>query len=242
MSELDPPALDVSDGETVSFTWAGLWAGARRVLPIVGGGWPFGLVLGILARQSHLSPLEVLLMSSTVYAGSAQLIVLNLWNTPFAFGAIILTTLLVNLRNLLLGITVSRWFLQLPRLKAYGTLFFLADENWALMMNEFAQGRRDAAFLLGSGLVMFVEWVSSTVLGSFLGEGIPNPASWGLDFVFVAVFLALLANLWKGKGDILPWIVAAVVAVASARLLPGAWYILLGALAGSLVGAVRHAD
>jgi predicted branched-subunit amino acid permease len=110
------------------------------------------------------------------------------------------------------------------------------------MMNEFAQGRRDAAFLLGSGLVMFVEWVSSTVLGCFLGEGIPNPASWGLDFVFVAVFLALLANLWKGKGDILPWIVAAAVAVASARLLPGAWYILLGALAGSIVGAVRHAD
>jgi len=40
----------------------------------------------------------------------------------------------------------------------------------------------------------------------------------------------------------LPWIVAAIVAAAAAHWLPGKWYILLGALAGSLIGVVRHAD
>ncbi|GHO57587.1 hypothetical protein KSB_60620 [Ktedonobacter robiniae] len=57
-----------------------------------------------------------------------------------------------------------------------------------------------------------------------------------------AVFVALLAGFWKGKGDLLPWGIAAVVAVASAHLLPGKWYILLGALAGSIVGGLRNAD
>jgi predicted branched-subunit amino acid permease len=68
---------------------------------------------------------------------------------------------------------------------------------------------------------------------------VEDPARWGLDFAFTAVFLALLAGMWKGRGDLVPWGVAAVVAVAASGLLPGYWYVLLGGLAGSLMGAVR---
>jgi len=73
-----------------------------------------------------------------------------------------------------------------------------------------------------------------------LGGAIGDPTRLGLDFAFTAVFIALLAGLWRGKGDLLPWIVAAAVAIAGAHLLPGKWYILLGAVAGSLVGAWRY--
>jgi predicted branched-subunit amino acid permease len=37
----------------------------------------------------------------------------------------------------------------------------------------------------------------------------------------------------------MPWVVAALAATLAARLLPGSWYIVIGALAGSLAGAVR---
>ncbi|GHO86949.1 AzlC family ABC transporter permease [Dictyobacter formicarum] len=224
------------------FGWVGVLAGGRQALPLALGGCADGLVFGVLARQSHLSMLEVLLMSSFVNAGSAQLLVLHLWGLPPAFWPIVLTTGLVNLRMLLLGVSLSRWWRSLPPLKAYGTLFFLSDESWALTMGEFARGGRDAAFLLGSGLLMFVAWIGSTLLGCWLGAGIADPAAWGLDFAFTAVFLSLLVGLWKGKADILPWLVGAVVAVVSARLIAGNWYILLGALCGSIVGAIRHAD
>jgi predicted branched-subunit amino acid permease len=68
-----------------------------------------------------------------------------------------------------------------------------------------------------------------------------NPARWGLDFAFTAVFLALLVGVWKGKSDLLPWGVAAIVAVAAAHWLPGKWYILLGGLVGSALGGLWHA-
>ena len=58
-----------------------------------------------------------------------------------------------------------------------------------------------------------------------------------LDFAFIAVFLALLVSLWRGIGDLLPWLVAGGVAVAASLLVPGKWYIILGGLAGSLAGA-----
>jgi 4-azaleucine resistance transporter AzlC len=228
--------------EHVTFDLDGVLTGARRILPIALGDAAYGLVFGVLAQQAKLSILEVFLMSGLVFAGSAQLIVLSLWSMPLPIGTILLTTLIVNLRNLLMGAAISPWFLRLSPFKAYTTIFFLADENWALTMGEFAKGKRNAAFLLGSGLVLLIVWVSSTVAGRMLGSVVHDPARWGLDFIFTAVFLSLLVGLWKGKSDILPWIVAATVAVAAAHYLPGKWYILLGGLAGSITGVVRHAE
>jgi 4-azaleucine resistance transporter AzlC len=242
MTDDPPEAATQPSEEPVAFDLKGGVAGARRVLPIALSVCAYGLVFGVLAQQARLSLLEVLLMSGLVYAGSAQLIVLSLWAMPLPIAAILLTTLIVNLRNLLLGAAISPWFSHLSPLKAYTSIFFLADENWALMMGEFAKGKRNAAFLLGSGLVLYVAWVGSTVVGRTLGDVVHDPARFGLDFAFTAVFLSLLVGLWKGKSDLLPWVVAAIVAVAAAHVLPGKWYILLGGLAGSVAGVVRHAD
>lgn len=228
--------------EPVAFDLKGGIAGARRALPIALSVCAYGLVFGVLAQQARLSLLEVLLMRGLVCAGSAQLIVLSLWAIPLPIAAILLTTLIVNLRNLLLGAAISPWFSRISPLKAYTSIFFLGDENWALTMGEFAKGKRNAAFLLGSGLVLYVAWVGSTVVGRMLGDVVHDPARFGLDFAFTAVFLSLLVGLWKGKADLLPWVVAAIVAVAAAHVLPGKWYILLGGLAGSVAGVVRHAD
>ena len=230
------------DEKDVTFDMKGVIKGARLILPIALGVATYGLVFGVLAQQAKLTVLEVLLMSALVYAGSAQLVVLSLWISPLPIGIIVLTTLIVNARNLLMGVAISPWFRSLSPLKTYTTLFFLTDENWALTMSKFEQGESNVGLLLGSGVVLLTTWVSSTVAGRILGDIVHDPAQWGLDFAFAAVFLALLVPLWKGKSNLLPWLVAAIVAVAAAHWLPGKWYILLGGLAGSLVGGLRHAD
>ena len=224
----------------VSFTLRGALDGARRCLPIEISGFAIGLVFGVLAGQAGLSVAESFLMSALVFSGAAQLIVLGLWGTPLPIAGIVLTTLVVGLRHLLMGAALSPFFSKLGRLKAYGSVFFMADENWALTMSEFSKGRRDAAFLIGGGLAMFLSWTTSTLIGRTVGGALRDPARWGLDFAFTAVFLALLVGMWRGRSDLLPWATAALVAVAAHQLLPGQWYILLGGLAGSFAGAVRR--
>ena len=228
-------------GNATTFTLRGALEGAKRCIPIEISGFAVGLVFGVLARQAGLSVAESVLMSVLVFSGAAQFVVLGLWAAPLPVATIALTTLVVGLRHLLMGAALSPWYSKLGRLKAYGSVFFMADENWALTMSEFSKGRRDAAFLLGGGLAMFVSWTSSTLIGRTIGGALRDPARWGLDFAFTAVFLALLVGMWRGRSDLLPWAVAAVVAVAAHQWLPGQWYILLGGLAGSLAGAVRHA-
>lgn len=80
----------------------------------------------------------------------------------------------------------------------------------------------------------------STLVGRVLGAFIDDPARYGLDFAFTATFLALLLGMWKGRGDLVPWIVAALVAIATSRLIEGNWYIIVGGLAGSFAGATAE--
>jgi 4-azaleucine resistance transporter AzlC len=227
----------VSSKQAILFSRAGFVAGARGMLPLNAGVFAVGLVFGVLARQAGLHLIEAVLMSALAFGGAAQFIALGLWTAPLPIETIIVTTLIVNLRHLLMGAAMRPWFATLAPWKTYTSMFVMTDESWALSMRELFAGSRDAAFLLGAGSTLWIAWQIATVAGYFAGGAIQDPAAWGLDFAFVAAFTALLVGMWRGRSDVLPWGVAAVVAVAGSHLLPGKWYILLGALAGSLVGA-----
>jgi predicted branched-subunit amino acid permease len=80
--------------------------------------------------------------------------------------------------------------------------------------------------------------VLSPLIGRLIGAGIEDPTRYGLDFAFTATFLALLFGMWKEKTDLIPWAVAALVAIGVAKLVPGNWFIIAGGLAGSFAGGV----
>ena len=228
--------------DQITFTTKGVWHGFRQALPLALSVFAYGSVFGLLARQTGMNLLEIISMSGLVYAGSAQFIVLDLWQSPLPVLTIILTTLIVNLRHLLMGAALQPWFSHLPALQKYGSAFFMGDENWALSMREMQNGQKDAAFFVGGGLALYSAWLSASAVGYLVGAIIEDPIRWGLDFAFLAVFLALIAGMWRGKSDFLPWVIAAAVAIMAAYWLPSKWYILLGGLAGSLAGAILNAD
>ncbi len=229
--------------QEIEFSRAGLWIGFRQSLPVALSVFAYGLVFGVLARQANLSFLEAVLMSLLVYAGASQFTALGLWVHPLPALTIILTTFIINLRHILMGAAIYPYFRNLKALPRNLSLYFLSDESWALTMGQFQAGKRNGAFLMGSGLALGIGWVGAAAVGYLLGSAIDDPKRWGLDFAFLAVFIALLVAQWQGRKSALPWTVAALVAVAASFWLPGSkWYILLGGLAGSLVGAWLNDD
>lgn len=224
----------------VVFTPVGLRRGAMAALPLTLGMIPFGVVCGITQQAAGFSLAETVLMAGLVYAGAAQLVALAAWTHPASVVAATFAALVVNLRLALMGPVLAPWLDRLHGWRVWFSLFTMVDPSWALSVREISAGRRDAAFLLGAGLVMWVGWMATSVAGHLLGAAIQPPPGHPIFFAALAVFVALLVNLWRGKADVLPWLVAGVVALATARLLPGtAWYMLTGALAGSLAGALR---
>ena len=217
--------------------------GALRTLPVAFSVFAYGMVYGLLTRQAGLTLGEAALSSGLIFAGSSQFVVLDMWSHPLPVTALIFTTLIVNLRHVLMGASLTPWMRGLPSRTTLPLLFLLSDESWAMTYGAVSRNKSDLGFLLGSGLLIWAAWMAATVTGRLAGAVIPNPEAFGLDFAFTAVFLSLLAGLWKGKGDIPPWAVAAVTALVAEHFLPGKWYIVIGGLAGSLTGLWgNHAD
>jgi 4-azaleucine resistance transporter AzlC len=215
--------------------------GARACLPVAISVAAYGLVWGVLAGQAGLSLLEVMLMSGFVFAGSSQFVALDLWSSnPAALpiGALVIAVAIVNLRYVLLTATLRPLFTHAARPGPLALMFLVTDENWALTIGEMNRKRATPLFLLGSGIAMWSVWMASTVTGRLAGSAIADPTAYGLDFAFTATFLALLLGMWRGRSDLVPWLVAAASAILAARLIEGSWSILIGGLAGSLAGAL----
>lgn len=214
-------------------------AGARACLPVAVSVAAYGLVWGVLARTAGLSALEVVMMSTLVFAGAAQFVALDLWtSTPATLpvGALILAAFIVNLRYLLLTATLRPLYPRDNLWRGAASMYLVTDENWAMTVSAMARGQGSVAFLMGGGVLAWISWLCTNLVGYGLGSAIDDPARWGLDFAFTATFLALLLGMWRGRSDLLPWLVAAFVAIATAYFVDGNWHILSGGLAGSFVG------
>ena len=219
------------------FTRHGLRAGATGVLPLLAGVAVYGGAFGVMAQARGLTLLEAALFSAWVYAGSAQMASLQVWDSPAPILAVFFTTLAMNARYLLLGAALRPWFRGLPAHKSYASLFLMGDGNWALAMRERDRGRNDAAFLLGSGLAMWFAWVGATVAGHAFGQLLGNPAQFGIDFILAAFFATMAVEFLRRRSSLMPFVAGVGVAIVVERFAPGPWYILAGAAAGSAAGA-----
>lgn len=79
-------------------------------MPLALSVFAYRAVFGVLARQMGITLAEATYMSGFLYAGAAQLIVLDLWVSPLPVATIVLTTLIINLRHLLMGAALRPWF------------------------------------------------------------------------------------------------------------------------------------
>lgn len=223
---------------------AGMRRGARAAFAITLGLAPFGLVVGLVADARGLSLLETLLMSALVFAGTSQIVALELWSDPAPILAAGLAALVVNLRMAPMGAALAPVLDRLRGWRLWGTLAVLVDNSFALTIAEMRAGRRDPGFLLGASLAMLATWLTTCAVGHGLGALVRLPAGHPLFFASTATLLSLLVPIWRGsRSDLLPWAVAGLAALALHGMagLGPPWPVLAGALAGAAAGAALDA-
>jgi 4-azaleucine resistance transporter AzlC len=201
---------------------------------------PFGLAYAVLARGAGLSLVETQALSLLVFAGSSQVSAVGLFARGAGGAGIVFTTLLLNVRHLLYGLSLGR-DVPLTRRQRLAAAFFLTDEAYGVSV---ARGARTFPFVLGAELSLYLTWNLATLAGALLGGVIPDPEKLGVDFVFPLAFLALLVPLLRRRLDVLVAVVAGGLAWLLSRSLPGGLPILVAGVVGSLLGAVltRHEE
>jgi 4-azaleucine resistance transporter AzlC len=226
-------------GSAVVFTRKGVLRGARDAVPLVIGTFPFGLVVGVISDAKGLSLLETLLMSALVFAGSSQLLALELWTDPAPVAAATVAALVVNMRLAPMGAALAPWLDRLRGLRLWGTLSTLVDHSYALSAAEMRRGGRDAGYLLGVALALWCFWLVAVGVGHVAGAVVRLPPGHPLYFAAIATFCAILVPVWQGaRRDLAPWLLAAALSLAAWRLgLAAPWPLLAGALGGAALGA-----
>ena len=128
-SRVDVTASGRNDDELVDGSW---WTGVARSMPILFGYIPVGFAFGVLALQAGLSPLNTVLMSLMVLGASSQLIAIQLLSTAVPILTVVLTTLLVNLRHMLMSASLSPHLRSWRRFEIALFAYGLTDEAFAL--------------------------------------------------------------------------------------------------------------
>ncbi|TDR51502.1 putative branched-subunit amino acid permease [Halomonas ventosae] len=209
--------------------------GFRRMAPLSLFVIVFGLAFGVAALQQGLSAAETLLMSGLVFAGAAQFATLELWGDTIPLLPLVAITLAINARHLLMGAAFYPHLRDLSSGRRYASLILLSDANWAMAMTGGSSASR-LGILVGGGLALWSTWMLGTGLGVAFGSGISEPGRFGLDAIMGCFLLAMLVGDKRDLGVLLPWGAAALAALAAMAWLPPHAHVIVGALAGGVVG------
>ena len=217
-------------------------AGCRDEAPLLLGVAPFGMIYGIAALSAGVPAWLAQLASAVVFAGAAQLVIVQMLAAGAGVLPIALTSGLLNLRHVLYSASMAEYVRHLPRRWRLLLAYLLTDEAYAVAVLRYQRRESPAVdapdlrhwYFFGAGFTLWAGWQLSTAVGLLFGATIP--AEWELDFAVPLTFIALLTLLLRERAGQAAALVAGLGALAFAALpykLGLVAAILLGLLAGT---------
>ncbi len=210
--------------------------GVKDGLPLQLAVIPFGIVFGMVGLDAGLTPLQTLFMSSILFGGASQIVFAQLYATGTPFTILVTTVSAVNLRHILYGLVMSEYLRHLPLNWRIILGYLLTDEAFAISYLRFTQQHSSDTMhfhLLGSGLILWSCWQTSTVIGIIAGPTIPDSFQLGfaVPLTFIAVVIPSLTYF--------PQIFASVSSGCAAlifQFLPFNLWLIIAAFCGIIAG------
>jgi 4-azaleucine resistance transporter AzlC len=210
--------------------------GFLDMLPLCLAVIPWGILCGSLAIQNGFSAYETQAMSLLVFAGSAQLVAIELiaGNTPLL--TILFTTFIISSRHFLYGLAVRHKVIDQPLRWRLPVSFVLTDELFAFSHHRRAyRTKTRLIYALSAGFSFYIAWNLWTLIGIVAGSLLPDLTNLGLDFAIAATFIALVIPGIKSLATLLTVITAGVVATVLKSLHFELW-LVAAALSAMSVG------
>ena len=207
-------------------------AGARASVPFVLATLVLGISFGVLARSLGWGTLAPIGFSVLAASGSAQFAVASVLGPGGGAVPAFIAAVLLNARFGPMGVAVAPYLKGGPFRRALEGQAVI-DASWALANR--GGGRFDREFMIGSWVPQYAAWIVGTAVGALGGNLVGNPERLGLDVIFPAFFLALLAEELRGRRAIAVALIAAALALALVPFAPPGVPVI-AACAGALLG------
>lgn len=194
-------------------------------IPVMMGYLFIGVAYGVLMAGKGNALIWTFLMSLFVYAGSMQFVAVNFFAGPLNWAAVIIMTLMVNVRHVFYGLSMLPKFRDMGKKKPY-MIFSLTDETFSLLCSaNVPEGVNRNWFLFFISLLDQLYWIAGSLLGSIAGSLIPFNTK-GIDFAMTALFVVIFTEQWESSKEHLPAIVGVAVSVACLFLFGASNFIL----------------
>lgn len=201
---VDPPAAP-----TLRRAFLG---GCRAMVPWLVGIVPFGVTIGVTIAGSSLHPVAGWLTAPLIFAGSAQLLAIELLDEGAAPLVVVGTVLAVNARLVAYsGAMAPRWHGTSRAFRALAASV-LIDPTYAVGDDGYrrhADRRAGHAHYLGCAALLWVAWLAAIAVGVVAGRAVPDAS-----LLALVVPLYLIAEVVRTVAT-RPALVAAAVGAAA---------------------------
>jgi predicted branched-subunit amino acid permease len=207
--------------------------GFKAVLPLWLAAAPFALAYVIAAQKAGLNPLEIQIMSLTVYSAATQIAATQVLSGDIPILVMLISVVVMNVHHILYGVSLSK-SLTLSRLQRVIGAYVLTDSTYA--MTVAADNHLNIDFLFGAELSLFIAWNLFTAVGLLVGGLLVLPPWMPLDFIVPLTFFVLLVSSTKSWLDVAVVLISALLALGCLSIQLGGLTLLVVGIGGALVG------
>jgi predicted branched-subunit amino acid permease len=206
-------------------------AGVRAGLGFGLAAFVLGVSFGVLAEPLMGSAAPVV-MSAVVFSGAAQFGATAVLASGGDAATAIAAGTMLNARYLPMGVAAARALKGSAVRRAIEGQANV-DASWALAVR--AEGGFDRELMLGATIPQYAAWLSGTLVGVLGGDALGDPDTLGLDAIFPAFFLGLLAAELGRRAAVAAALIGGAIALALTPILPPGLPVLL-ASGAALIG------
>ena len=199
-----------------------------RSLPVMFSYLFIGIAYGMTMEEAGLKWYYSLAVSSVVYTGAFQFVLITFLSSGASLVTVALTALLMNSRQSFYALTFLNDFKRMGRRRLY-MIHTLTDETYAVncTLGDIPEGEREDTMFVVAVLCRFY-WIASSVLGGVIGQLIPFQLE-GIDFCMTALFVTIFIDQWENTDRHAPALAGLGIGVAC-LLIFGASRFMLPAL------------
>jgi predicted branched-subunit amino acid permease len=188
----------------------------------------FAVSFGVLSVSCGFGVAQTCALSLLAFTGASQFLYVSVLGAGGAVASALAPALLLAGRNAVYAASLNGVLSRRSFLRALQS-HLVIDESTAMAHAQPDPARKRRAFQL-TGATVFVTWNAGTLAGALAGRGLGDPSRFGLDAMFPAVFLALLAPQLRTPEATCLAAAGGAVAVALLPLSPAGVPVLAAAL------------
>lgn len=213
--------------------------GVRVALPVILGYLPVAIAFAVMASEVGFTPLEIIMMSTLVFAGASQIMAVGMVGSGATMLSIVVATFVLNLRHFIMGTYIMKKLGKTKTAEKITTAHGITDEAFAII-SATPENMCTVPFLFGVITVTYGSWVLGTAIGALVSVLIPPIVSDALGIALFALFISLLVPGIKKSWRLITLVCfTALFNAVLTWILPdsaSSWAIIISCVVGALIG------